>query len=81
MYDTKQSSGHTLRAEHIEKALEPFYVKWYSPAYTNVLRFEGGWRWAKVMAETPEGALHIAKYHHFRGQGFLLIESPPVEFE
>lgn len=79
MYDTKQSSGHTLRAEHIENAIEPFYVSWYSPPYVNVLRFEGGRRWAKVMAETPEGALHIAQYHHFSGEGFMLLESQPVE--
>lgn len=79
MYDSIQSSGHTIRAEHIEKPLQEFYVEWYSPAYSNVLRFQGGRRWAVVMAETAEGALKVAQYHYYSGSGFLILESKPVE--
>lgn len=68
-----QPSGYQLRAEHIERAVNEFKVAWESPAYRNELHFAACTRWARVMAETPAGAIRIAKYHHYRGSGHRLM--------
>jgi hypothetical protein len=69
-----QSSGGTIHAAHIEAPTKLFGVQWFSPAYDNVLRFAPTIRTQTVLAETPEGALAIAKYHHYRGTDFKLVE-------
>jgi len=72
-----QPCGHTLRAPHIEAAEGEFYVAWEAPAYSNVLAFKACTRWARVMARTGEGALQIARYHHYRGGGHRLLSGRP----
>ncbi len=81
MYDTTQDSGHTLHAGHIEAPRRPFFVQWDAESYHNVLHFAPGKRWARVLAETAEGAVKIATYHHgSRGKNFERILVPPVKF-
>lgn len=78
MYDTNQTSGHTIHAGHIEAPQKSFFVQWDAEAYNNVLRFAPGKRWARVLAETPEGALMIAEFHYgSRGKNFELLSEPP----
>ncbi len=72
-----QGSGHTRHAPHIEAAVRPFYVSFFSPAYPNVLHFQAGYRWARILAQTPGGALRVARYHHGRGRQFRLLDSLP----
>ena len=67
-----QSSGHTVFASHIEAPAKPFLVAFNSPAYVNVLHFAPTRRRVRVLAETPNGALCIARYHYSRGAGFAL---------
>lgn len=71
-----QPPAATLHAPHIEKSDRQFRVRWDAPAYFNVLYFQASPREATVLAETPEGALRIAQYHHFRGRNFELVDSP-----
>jgi hypothetical protein len=42
--------------------------------YFNVLHFEGGRRWARVLAETEDGAMKVARYYHYNGSTFELLE-------
>jgi len=67
-----QSSGHTMFASHIEAPAKPFLVAFDSPAYVNVLHFAATRRRVRVLAETPDGALRIARYHYSRGTSFAL---------
>jgi hypothetical protein len=48
-----------------------------SPPYFNMLHFEGGRRWARVLAETKDGAMKVARYHHYKGSNFELLEERP----
>lgn len=68
-----QSSGGVIHRTDIEKPITSFCVQWFSPAYDNVLRFADTVRTQIVLAETPEGALAIARYHHYRGTNFELV--------
>ena|GEM_PF-2585881 len=72
-----QVSGHTLFSSHIEGPKKELFVAFDAPAYTNVLRFDAGRRWVRILAETPEGALQIARYHHFSGCNFELLTGRP----
>ena len=67
-----QRSGHRLSADHIERPQREFRVSWFAPSYVNVLTFAAGRRWARVFAQTPEGALRVAHYHHRRGCDFRI---------
>ncbi len=71
-----QPPGGTISAPHIEAATHPFLVDYFAAAYVNVLHFDAGWRRVRVLAETPEGALRIACYHHYRGRDHHLVEPP-----
>lgn len=73
------SSGHTIHASHIEEPLNEFFVEWEvgpMPTAEPGLVWEGGVRWARVLAETKEGALKIAQYHHYMGSRFEVISDP-----
>lgn len=72
-----QHSGHTIFSRHIEDPAREFFVAWDAPAYVNILRFEAGRRWARVLAETEEGALEVARYHYFSGDNFVLLPGRP----
>jgi hypothetical protein len=77
MITVPQGSGHTLYSAHIEEPKEEFFVAFNAPPYANVLRFEAGRRWARILAETGEGAVRVARYHHFRGTNFELLPGRP----
>lgn len=68
---------HDPRPAH--RAARPFCVAFQAPASVNVLWFTAGTRWVRVLAETPEGALRIARSHHVRGSDFRLIDPPSPE--
>ena len=73
--DLPQSQGHTIWSRHIEEPRKRFTVEFNSAGYFNVLFFANTHRRVYVLAETPEGALAIARYHHgFRGSNFTLID-------
>lgn len=69
----------TIHSSHIEKPSKSFYVSFYRPRYFNVYWHEGGYRTVKVLADTSEGALKIAKYHWRRGKEFKLVDGDPDE--
>ena len=73
----KQQSGHTIYSRHIEEPRGEFFVVFDAPAYFNVLQFEAGRRWARILAETPAGALKVARYHHYNGDNFELLAERP----
>ena len=74
LHHVPQPSGGTLSAPHIEAPARPFAVESFAPATVNVLWFDAGWRRLRVLAETPGGALKIARYHHFRGRDHRIVE-------
>jgi hypothetical protein len=72
-------SGHTLRAPHIETPERTFYVKWDSPMMPTAeagIMWEAAKRWARVLCQTPGGALEIARYHHYMGINHQLMLTP-----
>ena len=74
-------SGHTISAFHIEDGVKEFFVEWDSPVIETGVEdclWEAGVRWAKVLAETEEGALKIARYHHYSGSNHRLLSRRPV---
>jgi hypothetical protein len=72
-----QTSGHTIFSAHIEEPHKEFFIAFNATAYVNVLCFEVSRRWARVLAETPEGALAIARYHHYTASNFELLSGRP----
>lgn len=66
-------SGHILHAGHIQSPERKFLVTWTQPEMRNVLLFREQERWAWVLAEPPEGAVEIARYHHFRGRDHRVV--------
>ncbi len=78
LHHVPQPPGGTLSAPHIEAPARPFTIAYFASAYLNVLWFEAGWRRVRVLAETPAGAVRIARYHHFRGRDHRIV-SPVVE--
>lgn len=52
-----------ITASHIEEPQRSFLVSFLRPAYFNVLNFPPAQRIVNIMAETPAGAIEIAKYH------------------
>ncbi len=79
LHHLPQPPGGTLSAPHIEAPARPFTIEYFAPAYINLLRFEAGWRRVRVLAETRDGALRVARYHHYRGRDFTLVVGPALE--
>jgi hypothetical protein len=74
-----QGSGHTIWSRHIEEPKKRFVIEFDSAGYANVLHFADTHRRVFVLAETPEGALAIARYHHgIRGSNFAVVNRTPV---
>jgi len=69
----------TIHAHHIEKPEKEFFVTYYHKNYIPdgfPFAFPGREKTEKVLAETPEGATKIAKYHHFMfGSDFRLSKT------
>jgi hypothetical protein len=77
--DLQPSSGLTIHASHIEQPLYEFFVEWEAlrkPTAEADLHWENGVRWARVLAETEEGAIRIAQYHHYMGRRYTIIPDP-----
>ena len=72
LHSVPQPSGILLQAPHIEAPTQEFRVRFFSPGYVNVLRFEPGWRWVRVLATTAQGAILTARYHYSRGTDFQM---------
>ena len=73
------TSGHTIHASHIERPLKEFFVEWEALAMPTAepgIMWSGGVRWCRVLAETEEGALKVAQYHHYNGRRYLVIPDP-----
>ncbi len=68
---TSVPTGHALSAPDIEASARRFYVAFVAKA-------EGGfvYRWASVSAQTPGGALRIARVSHPDCAGFHIVGSP-----
>lgn len=65
-------TGHSISAPQIEAPVRRFYVAFEAAA-------EGGGfvcRWASVSAQTPGGALRIARITHPDCSGFRIVGTP-----
>lgn len=74
------SSGHILQGDHIERPVLMFRVDWESPhrMIASCKDVPVVWheckRHAFMKAETEEGAIKIAKYHHgLNGRNFVAM--------
>lgn len=70
-----------IHSGHIEAPEQSFFVRYHHRAYRPQgfpFAFASGDRLAEVLAQTPEGALKIARYHHFMfGSDFTLETRTP----
>jgi hypothetical protein len=62
----------TIFAGHIESPKKEFVVEFFHPKYFNVFWQGGKRRIIKVLAQTADGAIKIAKYHFYSGSDFHL---------
>ena len=56
----------TIHAQHIEAARQEFFVRVLRAPCCNVFFKPARWETWRVLGETAEGALRIAKYHFCR---------------
>ena len=63
----------TIRAEHIEKAERPFFVRFTRLPFVNEYLHPQEKKLIRVMAQTEQGALRIAEYNYGRlGKDFAV---------
>jgi hypothetical protein len=78
-------SFDVLQAWHIEKPARSFWVRFHHTSYRPEgfpFRFPAPNRLVEVLAETPEGTLRVAQYHHcFFGSAFRLETRPAVAYD
>jgi hypothetical protein len=65
----------TIHAQHIEAARQEFFVRVPRTPCFNVLFKPARWETWRVLGETAEGALRIAKYHLYRSDQIQLAEA------
>lgn len=68
----------TIHARHIEAAKREFFVRVLRAPCFNVFFKPARWETWRVLAETAEGALLIAKYHFYRSDQIQLAEAGAV---
>ena len=68
----------TIHAQHIEAAQREFFVRVLRAPCFNVLFKPARWETWRVLGETAEGALRIAKYHFYRSDQIQLAEAGVV---
>ena len=68
----------TIHAQHIEAAQREFFVRVLRSPCFNVFFKPARWETWRVLAETAEGALRIAKYHFYRSDQIQLAEAGAV---
>jgi len=65
----------TIHAQHVEAARQEFFVRVRRAPCFNVLFKPARWETWRVLGETAEGALRIAKYHFYRSDQIELAEA------
>ena len=65
----------TIHAQHIEAARQEFFVRVLRAPCCNVFFKPARWETWRVLGETAEGALRIAKYHFYRSDQIQLAET------
>ena len=73
------TSRAVIFASHIEAPRSPFLVRFFHRSYRPdgfPFSFPSDERIVEVRAETPEGALAIARYHYSRFGSAFRIEAP-----
>ena len=68
----------TIHAQHIEAAQQEFFVRVLRAPGFNVLFKPARWETWRVLGETAEGALRIARYHFYRSVQIQLAEAGAV---
>ena len=68
----------TIHAQHIEAAQQEFFVRVLRAPCFNVLFKPARWETWRVLGETAEGALRIARYHFYRSDQIQLAEAGVV---
>jgi len=63
----------TIHAQHIETARREFLVRVLRAPCFNVVFRPARWETWRVLGETAEGALRIARYHFFRSGQIELV--------
>jgi hypothetical protein len=63
----------TIHSRHIEEPKETFYIWVCRAPCFNVFLRPARWEMWKVLAETAEGAIKIAKYHFHNAQEIQFI--------
>jgi len=64
----------TIHAQHIEIARQAFLVRVPRAPCFNVIFRPARWETWRVLGETAEGALRIARYHFYRSSQIELVE-------
>ena len=64
----------TIHAQHIEPARQEFLVRVLRAPCFNVVFRPARWETWRVLGETAEGALRIARYHFYRSGQIELVE-------
>lgn len=65
----------TIYSKHIEKPIRTFGVRVLHRACFNVFYRPERWETWRVLAQTPEGALRIARYHFYGARQICLFEA------
>ena len=65
----------TIHAQHIEAAQQEFFVRVLRAPCFNVFFKPARWETWRVLGETAEGALRIAKYQFYRSDRVELAEA------
>jgi hypothetical protein len=65
---THMSVSGTIHGRHIEEPATPFMVRVLRAPRWNVLFKPARWEMWKVLAQTSEGSIRIAKYHFHRAE-------------
>ena len=65
----------TIHAQHIEAAKQEFFIHVLRAPCFNIFFKPARWETWRVLGETAEGALRIAKYHFYRSARIELAEA------
>ena len=68
----------SIHAQHIEAAKQEFFIRVLRAPCFNVLFKPACWETWRVLGETAEGALRIARYHFYRSDQIQLAEAGVV---
>jgi len=70
-----------IRANHIEAPLRSFFVRFHHRSYRPEgfpFSIPGQCQLAEVLAETQDGAIRVAEYHHFIFGSDFVVETRPA---